>query len=158
MLKLISKGNHEIGELKRVPENATGEDVCIMMKRLWTDQAGAVISADIILVATTLVIGVMVGLKSVRDAVVTELADVAQAVANGEQSYSFSGVSGHLAASAGAYFIDTLDYCDSSVFDPDLNPNLINDSKCVNVGDVSSVLNLTDENGDPVAPFEGTGN
>lgn len=108
-----------------------------MIKRLWTDETAAIISGDIIMVATTLVIGVMVGLKSVRDAVVTELADVAQAVANHDQSYSFSGVTGHLAASSGGFFLDATDFCDTSA---DLDPEA--GSKCVNVGELPDVMGI----------------
>ena len=99
-----------------------------MFRKLWNDEAGAIVSAEIVLVATILVIGMVVGLKSVRDAVVTELADVAQAIANIDQSYSFSGVSGHLAATAGAYFLDTTDFCDTT------DGAAKTDSRCVNVG------------------------
>lgn len=106
-----------------------------MIKMLWTDQAGAVVSAELLLLATGLVLGVLVGLKSVRDAVVTELADVAQSVANYDQSYSFSGISGHQAASAGAFFIDTVDYCDTSADEAVGNLFAGADSRCVNVGD-----------------------
>jgi len=119
-----------------------------MIKRLWTDETAAIISADIIMVATTLVIGVMVGLKSVRDAVVTELADVAQAVANHDQSYSFSGVSGHLAASSGGFFLDSTDFCDTSAWQDGEAGEA--GSKCVNVGDVVNTLDIHfDSDGNP---------
>ena len=85
-----------------------------MLKRLWNEEVGAIVSAEIVLVATILVIGVIVGLKSVRDSVVTELADVAQAIGNVNQSYSYSGVSGHHAFSAGSAFTDNADFCDTS--------------------------------------------
>jgi len=65
------------------------------------------------LVAAELIIGVIVGLKSLRDSVVTELADVAQAIANVNQSFSFSGVSGHHAFSGGGAFTDLADFCDT---------------------------------------------
>jgi len=85
-----------------------------MLKRLWNEEAGAIVSAEIMLVASILVIGVIVGLKSVRDAVVTELADVAQALSNVNQSYSYSGTMGHHAYTAGGTFVDLLDFCDDS--------------------------------------------
>jgi Flp pilus assembly pilin Flp len=85
-----------------------------LLTRFWSDDCGAIISAEIMLVATILVLGVIVGLKSVRDSVVTELADVAQAVANVNQSYCFSGVSGHAANSSGGDFNDRTDFCDTN--------------------------------------------
>ncbi|MEZ6113337.1 MAG: hypothetical protein R3C99_20335 [Pirellulaceae bacterium] len=84
-----------------------------MLKKLWNDEAGAIISAEVVLVATILVIGMVVGLKSVRDAVVTELADVAQAIANVSQSFSYSGIDGHAVGTAGSFFQDAQDFCDS---------------------------------------------
>jgi hypothetical protein len=59
-----------------------------MLKNLWNDEIGALLSAEFILLATILVIGAVVGLRAVQEAIVTELADVAQAVAQVNQSYS----------------------------------------------------------------------
>jgi Flp pilus assembly pilin Flp len=96
-----------------------------LFSRLWTEETGAIVSAEIMLVATILVIGVIVGLKSVRDSVVTELADVAQALANVNQTYSYSGTAGHHAYTAGSAFVDLADFCDNaSLSDAD-------NSKCV---------------------------
>jgi Flp pilus assembly pilin Flp len=100
-----------------------------MLRKLWNDEAGAVISAEIVLVATILVIGMVVGLKSVRDSVVTELADVAQAIANLDQSYSYTAINGHGAGTAGSFFLDANDFCDTAA-DIDVGST---DSKCVNV-------------------------
>ena len=82
------------------------------MNRLWSEETGAVLSAEVMLVATILVLGVIVGLKSVRDSVVTELADVAQAIANIDQSFCYSGTKGHGAHSGGGEFNDKADFCD----------------------------------------------
>lgn len=99
-----------------------------LVSRLWNEQEGAIVSAEILLVATILVIGVIVGLKSVRDSVVTELADVAQALANVDQTYSYSGVYGHGAFSGGGHFFDRADFCDGP-FENEYGQR----SKCVNV-------------------------
>ncbi len=96
------------------------------MNRLWNEETGAIISSEYMLVATILVLGVIVGLKSVRDSVVTELADVAQALANVSQSYSFSAVSGHHAYTGGGLFTDGRDFCDSDAATTDAG-----NSKCV---------------------------
>jgi type II secretory pathway pseudopilin PulG len=100
-----------------------------MLQKLWNDEAGAIVSAEIVLVATILVIGSIVGLKNVRDAVVTELSDVAQAIANVSQSYSYSGIDGHASGTAGSFFQDALDFCDTTT---DEDAGAVN-SKCVNV-------------------------
>jgi hypothetical protein len=98
-----------------------------LLNRFWAEDHGAIISAEVMLVATILVLGTIVGLKSVRDSVVTELADVAQAFANVNQSYCYSGVSGHAAKSGGGDFEDQADFCDN---DWSWGGN---ESKCVNV-------------------------
>jgi hypothetical protein len=98
-----------------------------MLFRLWKEETGAIVSAEIMLVATILVIGVVVGLKSVRDSVVTELADVAQAIGNVNQSYSVSATAGHHAFTAGSAFTDNRDFCDDPTSLADTN------SKCVTI-------------------------
>jgi Flp pilus assembly pilin Flp len=84
-----------------------------MMRQLWNDEAGFIVSAELVLIATIVVIGMIVGLTAVRDAVVTELADVAGAIGCLNQSYSYGGVSGHCAATVGSFFSDHLDFCDT---------------------------------------------
>ena len=85
-----------------------------MIKRLWSDEAGFVVSSELILVGTVAVIGMLVGLAAVRDGVVSELSDVAGAVQDLNQSYSLNGVTGHSAATAGMSYLDGLDWCDDS--------------------------------------------
>ena len=100
----------------------------MLFGRFWREEHGAIVSAEIMLVATILVIGVIVGLSALRDSVVTELADVAQALANVSQSYSYSGVAGHHAFSGGGAFNDKADFCDT--------PDSLGDwgnSKCVQI-------------------------
>ncbi len=99
-----------------------------ILSQLWTDEIGAIVSAEIVLIMTILVIGVIVGLKSLRDSIVTELADVAQALANLDQSFSFSGVSGHHAFTDGASFHDQVDFCDTAD-----NLSDAGNSKCVRI-------------------------
>lgn len=99
-----------------------------VMQQLWSEEVGAIVSAEIMLVASILVIGVIVGLKSVRDSVVTELADLAQALANVDQSYSYSGTCGHHAFTAGGFFNDQADFCDTN--DPNFRGQA---SKCVEI-------------------------
>jgi len=99
-----------------------------MFLRLWNEETGAIVSAEVMLVASILVVGVIAGLASLRDSVVTELADVAQAVANVNQSFSFSGVKGHHTFSGGGSFEDNVDFCDRQWSNDD-NGN----SKCVRI-------------------------
>ena len=52
-----------------------------MLKQLWRDESGAYVSLEIVLAGTILGIGVITGLSSLRDATITELADVGGAIA-----------------------------------------------------------------------------
>ena len=83
-----------------------------LMMRLWSDEAGVILSAELVLVATILVLGMLVGLVSLRDQIVSELGDIGQAFAIISQSYSFTAISGHTSATNGAYYQDGSDVCD----------------------------------------------
>jgi Flp pilus assembly pilin Flp len=83
-----------------------------VLQRFWADNDGFVISTELVLVATTLVVGMLVGLVTVRDQVVQELGDVALAIGNVNQSYEYEGVTGHTSATAGSNFLDRNDFCE----------------------------------------------
>jgi hypothetical protein len=85
-----------------------------VLTQLWRDEQGFVVSAELVLIGTILVIGMIVGLATVRDQVVQELGDLALAIAQVNQSYSWSGITGHTSSVAGSAFIDTLDFCDDA--------------------------------------------
>jgi ABC-type dipeptide/oligopeptide/nickel transport system permease subunit len=82
------------------------------MMKLWNDEAGFIVSAELVLIATILVLGMIVGLVSVRDQVVQELADIALAFGRINTSYSFSGITGHTSSTAGSILNDESDVCD----------------------------------------------
>jgi hypothetical protein len=79
---------------------------------MWTDEAGFVISAELVLVGSLVVIGLVVGLTSLRNQVVQELADVGQAIGSVNQSYAYPGVMKPcMAWSGGSYYLDKVDFC-----------------------------------------------
>lgn len=80
--------------------------------RFWHDDAGAIISSEIVLIATILTLGMIVGLAAVRDSVVQELGDIAAALGNLNQSYNFGAVTSCCASVAGSRYLDALDDCD----------------------------------------------
>ena len=84
------------------------------MKNFINDEAGFIVSAELVLVATILVIGMIVGLSEVQTAVVHELNDVANAIGAINQSYSYKGFTGCKSVTAGASFQDAFDVCDHS--------------------------------------------
>ncbi len=82
------------------------------LKALWSDESGAIVSTEIVLVITILGIGMIVGLTTLRNDVVTELADTAQAISNIDQSYSYAGIIGHESFTAGSQYQDRNDFCE----------------------------------------------
>ena len=85
-----------------------------VLHRLWADEAGFVVSTELVLVATILVIGLILGLTSLRNQVVQELGDLAQAIANINQSYEYSGTQkADVAETAGSIFHDAPDFCEA---------------------------------------------
>ena len=62
-----------------------------MLVRLWKDERGYIVSAELITLCTLGVIGGVVGLNAASKAVNEELLDVACAIRSLDQSYSFEG-------------------------------------------------------------------
>ena len=83
------------------------------LRRLWIEEGGAIISSELVLFSTVVVIGMLTGLQTVREAVVEELGDFANAIGNINQSYHFDPVAGHHSATAGSFLIDARDDCDT---------------------------------------------
>lgn len=83
-----------------------------ILGRLWAEDAGFVISTEAIIILTMLICAAVVGWQSVREAIVSELADIGDAIAALDQSYSFAGFQGHSASCSGSVFDDNRDFCD----------------------------------------------
>lgn len=88
------------------------------MRKLFNDEAGFVISAELVLVMTIAVLATVVGLSTVKDAITAELNDISEAFGVIDQSYSFRGMAaaannakGHGSA-AGSAWSDRADDCD----------------------------------------------
>lgn len=81
---------------------------------LWKDEAGFIVSAELVLIATIAVLAMVVGLAEVANAVNQELEDVAAAFGAVNQSYRYQGLTGHGGASGGGSFQDGIDFCDSA--------------------------------------------
>jgi hypothetical protein len=84
---------------------------------LWRDDHGFLVSTELALVATILVIGIIVAWTSVRDQVIQELADFGGMVSQMNQSFSFSAITGHHSSTAGSFGVDLVDSCDVSCGD-----------------------------------------
>jgi len=77
-----------------------------VLLKLWRDDSGALLSFEWILLATILVLALVVGLKSVQQAVLNELEDLAGAIGDINQTYTYGGASGCCASVGGSRFTD----------------------------------------------------
>ena len=92
-----------------------------MLRSLWQDDAGVVVSADLVLVLTVAVLSMIVGLNELAAGVVHELADVGDAIGHLDQSYFVSGFASHKTGGqrrfksrvSGSRFTDHVDECDN---------------------------------------------
>lgn len=90
-----------------------------LLRDLWRDECGFILSTELLMIATIVVVGLMAGFVVLRDAALGELADVAGAVGGLNQSYCYPGVwySGvahacGVAFTSGGSFWDRSDACD----------------------------------------------
>lgn len=89
-----------------------------MLRNLLNDENGAVLSAELVLVLTIVVIGVIVGLSEVAVAINTELNDISNAIGALSQEYYFVGF--HASADKakslvnGSCYTDDIDSCDTN--------------------------------------------
>ena len=87
-----------------------------MLNQLWNDEAGFVISAELVLVLTIAVLAMIVGLSEVAVAVNTELNDISNAIGALNQSYAYTGFVGNgqklKSHYAGSRWNDAIDDCD----------------------------------------------
>ena len=84
-----------------------------ILNSLWKDEAGFVVSSELVLISTIVVLGLVVGLAEVANGVNEELEDVGSAVGSMNQTLRYSGFCGHKGYIAGSYFNDGPDFCDS---------------------------------------------
>lgn len=96
-----------------------------LMRQFWQDEAGVIVSTEIILVMMLLVFGLIAGMASLRDAVAQELGDTGLMVNSLNQTYSFLGNTNTVdstinAATPSSNFADLLDEnnADTTVQEP----------------------------------------
>lgn len=81
--------------------------------RFWREVDGAILSSELLLVSTLLVVGLVTGLDATRTAILTEMADVSAAIGTMNQSFSVGGTFSEGGAStAGSQFVDSIDQGD----------------------------------------------
>ena len=65
-----------------------------VLRDLWRDDQGALIATEWLFIVTIMVIGLVVGLAYIRNAVTFELSEVAQAIGCLDQGYMYPGLAG----------------------------------------------------------------
>ncbi len=89
-----------------------------MLKSLWNDENGVILSAELVLIGTILVLGMIVGLVELQCSIVAELSDLSSAFGNLDQSYQVSGFASYKGngkvkgRTHGAAYNDVADTCD----------------------------------------------
>lgn len=75
-----------------------------LLTALWNDEQGFLVSSELIIISTILVLGLMVGLSSLQSALVFELQDLAFAFSSLNQSFAFPGFFGCRGSFVGGSF------------------------------------------------------
>jgi hypothetical protein len=94
--------------------------------RLAAEETGAVLSMEMILTATILVLGSIVGLSAFRDAVVQEMGDIGAGLASLDHSYRYNSIEQSEVIEnvflesqiLGSSYSDNLNFCEPAVRDP----------------------------------------
>ena len=85
-----------------------------IINTLINDEAGFIISAELVLVSTIAVLAMVVGLSEVAINVNNELEDVGSAFGALNQTYCLKGILGCQGYVSGTEFRDNIDHCDAS--------------------------------------------
>jgi Flp pilus assembly pilin Flp len=84
-----------------------------LFAHLMNDEAGFVVSAELVLVSTIAVLAMIVGLSEVAISINNELEDVGCAFGSLNQSFQYCGVQGHNGYNTvGSSYLDKVDFCD----------------------------------------------
>jgi len=86
-------------------------------RSLLRDERGFVITAELVLISTVLVLGLVAALSAVKAAIAGELSEVAGAVGSANQSYYTHGFRGHGSRTYGSAFLDEADSTDEEKAD-----------------------------------------
>jgi Flp pilus assembly pilin Flp len=82
-----------------------------LINKLVRDEAGFIVSAELVLISTIAVLGLVVGLSEVSINVNNELEDVGSAFSAMSQSFSAQGAWGHKGNKGCSSFQDGCDFC-----------------------------------------------
>ena len=89
-----------------------------VLKKLWQCERGFVVSSELVFMSAILVIGLIVGMTTIRTQVIQEFGDTSVGIGALNQSFSFPGVVASVGSSPGSDYDDKSDFCDFRGFDP----------------------------------------
>lgn len=101
-----------------------------MIRRLWNDDAGFIVSFELMLVFVILLLGITVGLTAVRNAVVAELEETANAILALSQGYTIQGLVGCCSSIQGTEAIDVPGLVDPALCTANQIPSVIEALPC----------------------------
>jgi hypothetical protein len=78
-----------------------------LFNQMWADDAGYIISTEMLLIFVILVLGLIAGMANLRMAIVNELTESAQAILQLNQSFTISGLTGCSGSSGASGATDT---------------------------------------------------
>lgn len=131
-----------------------------MLRRLLAEDDGFVVSSELMLMSSLVVLGLLVGLESARSAVTAELSDVVGSMQDLNQSFSVDGIVYHNSNIAGFNFVDALDECDSpDQTDADVGKYMDNCIAMFGTSEEGAPFDNTNfpRTGDPIFPELGGG-
>jgi Flp pilus assembly pilin Flp len=96
-----------------------------LLQRLWRDDRGALISVEYLFFSTIVIIGSIIGMANLRDAINVELTETANALMAISQGFTISGVSGTTAQTSGSQAIDTPTVAGDITLTPPAAPSVI---------------------------------
>jgi Flp pilus assembly pilin Flp len=92
-----------------------------LMLKMWKDDCGLTLTLEYVFIITILVIGLVTAWVALRQAVKSELTEIANAVAALNQSYSFTGETNCESSTAGSAAEDTC----NSIFQGSVAPSCV---------------------------------
>jgi Flp pilus assembly pilin Flp len=84
-----------------------------LLIQFMNDEAGFIVSAELVLISTIAVLAMIVGLSEVAHNINQKLEDWGSAFGRVNQSFYVAGASGHKGSTDGSRFRDRYDFCDS---------------------------------------------
>ncbi|MCA8996919.1 MAG: branched-chain amino acid aminotransferase [Planctomycetaceae bacterium] len=83
-----------------------------LFQTLLNDEAGFIVSAELVLIATICVLGLVVGLAELSHNINNELEDVGSAFSCIQQTYNYQCTHGHRGSASGSSFTDYAEFCE----------------------------------------------